>query len=120
MTTNRIPVQRPAQTMISHRALDLFIAMGKLCCSCPSPKPVTQSPCRGCDRWYDLHDELHRELGCKLWDWPCVARQKPKGAGSTYVSADITARMAALQQAAARRTAAGGTPDAEPVEDTAI
>ena len=48
MTTNRTPIQRPALTMITPRALDLYVAMGKLKCSCPSPKPPTQSPCSGC------------------------------------------------------------------------
>ena len=29
-------------------------------------------PCRGCDRWWKLHGKLHRELGCKPWQWPCI------------------------------------------------
>ena len=117
MTTNHTPIQRPALTMITRRALDLFVAMGRLRCTCPSPKPPTQSPCPGCTRWYDLHGDLHSELGCKPWQWPCVARQSPKRAGSPYTNETIAATMTALQEATLRRTASleGGTPDAEPV-----
>ena len=48
---------------------------GQAAVHCPSPKPPTQSPCPGCERWYDLHDELHMELRCKPWEWPCVVRR---------------------------------------------
>ena len=106
MTTNRTPIQRPALTMITPRAIDLYITMGRLRCTCPSPKPVTQGPCSGCARWYDLHDDLHRELGCQPWEWPCVARRSPKRAGSTYWNDDIAARTALLDGAVQQRRAA--------------
>jgi hypothetical protein len=121
MTTNRTPIQRPALTMISPRAVELFEAMGKLRCTCPSPKPPTQSPCPGCRRWYDLHADLHVELGCKPWEWPCVARSTPKRAGSPCWNEDIAARMMLLREAARRRAPATpssleeGDPNAEPV-----
>jgi hypothetical protein len=42
MTTNRTPIQRPALTMISPRAVELFTAMGKLRCTCPPPSPTRE------------------------------------------------------------------------------
>ena len=106
MSTNRTPVRRPAQTTISSRAIDLFEAMSKLKCSCPSPKPVTQGPCAGCEKWFDLHDLLHSELGCQPWEWPCISRLSPKLAGSPTMSKSAPALMAMLKEAAkARRTA---------------
>jgi hypothetical protein len=105
MTTNRTPIQRPALTMISPRAVDLFEAMGRLRCTCPSPKPPTQGPCPGCLQWYDLHAELHDELRCEPWEWPCISRLSPKHAGSPTMSESAPALMALLKQAAkARRT----------------
>jgi hypothetical protein len=105
MTTNRTPVARPAVAQITERAIDLFVAMGKLRCTCPSPRPPTVGPCPGCERWYDLHDELTDELQCEPWQWPCVSRQSPKRAGSTCWNEEIAARMALLKAAAkAQRT----------------
>jgi hypothetical protein len=123
MTTNRTPIQRPALTMITPRAVELFVAMGKLRCTCPPPSPK-RSPCPGCERWYDLHADLHDELQCKPWEWPCVARQSPKRAGSPTWNETIAATMTALQEAARRRAAPSpsreeGDPNAEPVgQDT--
>jgi hypothetical protein len=28
--------------------------------------------CGGCERWWDLHSELHREVRARLWQWPCI------------------------------------------------
>jgi hypothetical protein len=103
--TRRTLLARHSVEQITAHAVDLFVAMGRLRCTCPSPKPPTQSPCPGCTRWYDLHDDLHSELGCKPWEWPCVARQSPKRAGSTCWNEDIADRMAMLREAARRRTA---------------
>jgi hypothetical protein len=104
VTTNRTPIQRPALTTISPRAIELFVAMNKLRCTCPSPKPPTLSPCPGCERWYDLHNELHIELQCRPWQFPCVGRQGPKAAGSPAYNEDIAARMALLDEAVKRRS----------------
>jgi hypothetical protein len=98
--TRRTPLTRPPVGQITPRAIDLYESMGKLKCTCPSPKPPTQGPCPGCSRWYDLHDDLHTELGCRPWEWPCVARQSPKRAGSTCMSESIAATMTALDEAA--------------------
>src|SRR3954447_14558774 len=97
--TRRVLLFRPSAVQITPRAIDLYVAMGKLKCTCPPPSP-TRSPCPSCERWYDLHDELHRELGCKPWEWPCVSRQRPKRGGSPVWNEDIAARMTLLDEAA--------------------
>jgi hypothetical protein len=98
MTTNRTPIQRPALTMISPRAVALYVEMGRLRCTC-APLSPTRSPCPGCARWFDLHNELHMELRGKPWEWPCVVRQSPKRAGSTCMNETIAATMALLDEA---------------------
>jgi hypothetical protein len=106
--TKRVPLaRRPAMQVTAH-AVDLFVAMGKLRCTCPPPEPWPspwRPPCAGCARWEDLHDELHRELRCELWEWPCVARQSPRRAGSPTWNDDIAARMRMLREAARTRKA---------------
>jgi hypothetical protein len=73
--TRRTLIARHSVAQITPNAVDLFVAMGRLRCTCPSPKLPTQEPCPGCARWYDLHADLHVELRLKPWEWPCVSRQ---------------------------------------------
>jgi len=128
MTTNRTPIERPALTMISSRAIDLYVAMGKLRCTCAPPPPEywKHKMCPGCARWYGLQADLHEELRCEPWQWPCVARQSPKRAGSTCWNEDIATRMAMLREAArARRTSSSSPPleegsIAEPVDTSQL
>jgi hypothetical protein len=115
--TRRTPLVRRPAVQITPRAVDLYTAMRKLWCTClPPPRPPERGPCAGCASWYDLHAELHTELGCRPWEWPCVARQSPKRAGSTYWNEDIAARMTALKEAARARRTASPPPSLE--EDT--
>jgi hypothetical protein len=109
--TRRTPLDRPAaQLRITLRAVELYVAMGKLKCTCLPPPPVeywTRKECPACSHWYDLHDQLADELGASVepWEWPIVARQGPKRAGSPAMDAGIAVRMAAFKAAAkARRT----------------
>jgi hypothetical protein len=114
--TRRTPLDRPAVAQVSPGAVDLYIAMSKLWCTCPSPRPPEVGPCPGCAKWYDLHDELDDELQCEPWEWPIVARQSPKRAGSPAMNEGIAARMAMLRAATkARRTASSkeGTSDVD-------
>jgi hypothetical protein len=113
LPTNRTPIARPAATMITARAIDLYESMSRLRCSCPSPKPPTQGPCPSCEAWYDLHDLLHTELNLAPWQWPCVARQSPKRAGSPCWNEDIAARMTMLREAAKARRTAGAREEKE-------
>jgi hypothetical protein len=110
--TRRTPLARRPAVQITPRAVELFAAMGRLRCTC-APPPPERASCPGCQRWYDLHAELHAELGCKPWEWPCVARQSPKRAGSTCMSESVAATMALLQDAVRRRAAASARGEAE-------
>jgi hypothetical protein len=97
--TRRTPLVRRPTVQITPRAVELYVAMGKLRCTCPPPSPG-RTQCPGCARWYDFHAELHDELRCAPWEWPCVARQSPKRAGSTCWNEDVRARLALLKEAA--------------------
>ena len=101
--TKRIPVARRPMEQVTPRAVALFVAMGKLRCTCPPPQQ-TRSPCLGCERWWGLHNELHDELRCKPWERPAVGRQGVNRADSTCSNENIAARMAMLRKAARRRT----------------
>jgi hypothetical protein len=109
--TRRTPLDRPAAQRISERAVDLFIAMGKLRCACVPGAPSWPC-CAGCEKWDDLHSDLHKELRCEPWEWPCVARSSPKHAGSAMMNDEIAARMVMLQEAVKARRAAS-LPQAE-------
>jgi hypothetical protein len=104
--TRRTPLARSPGMQITPRAVDLYAAMGKLRCSCPSPKPPTQGPCPGCARWYDLHDELDDELRLPPWYWPIVGRQGARAAGSPAMNETIAATMKMFEDAIRRRRAA--------------
>jgi hypothetical protein len=85
--TRRVPLDRTAAVQISPRAVDLYLVMSKLKCTCAPPPPEywKHKMCPGCARWYGLQADLHEELRCEPWQWPCVARQSPKRAGSTLL-----------------------------------
>src|ERR1700758_2226251 len=55
--TRRTPINRQHRPPVSVRAVRLFMKMRR---------------CRDSDRWWDLHTELRREVGAKLWEWPCI------------------------------------------------
>jgi hypothetical protein len=119
VTTNRTPIERPAVTMVSSRALDLYEAMSKLRCTC-APPPLEywkHKMCAGCEAWWNLHSELDDELGCEPWQWPCVARQSAKAAGSTCMNDDIAARMATLRAAVKARRASPPSSEKEESSD---
>jgi hypothetical protein len=76
MGTKRVPINRPARMEITNEAIRLFEAMDRIECTCVprdwDGEYWTHMPCPGCDRWWKLHSKLHRELGCKPWEWPCI------------------------------------------------
>jgi len=98
--TKRQPIQLRVLTPITARAVDLYESMQRLRCTCPPLEPLMGEPCPGCKRWFDLHAELHTELGCKPWEWPCASRQGPSHAGDPYSNEDIERRMTMLKDAA--------------------
>jgi hypothetical protein len=80
--TRRTPIAR--QTMspqITPRAAELWLAMRKVSrCACPPyPESFAGRECNNCNKWWDLHSELHTELRCKLWEWPAVPSPRRRG-----------------------------------------
>jgi hypothetical protein len=81
MTTNRTPIQRPALTMITPHAIELFAELERsrrarrhaVDCTI-SEQGLCKSECRACRQWWDLHNELHVELRLKPWQWPCIPK----------------------------------------------
>lgn len=57
MPTKRKPIKRNRTRPITPAALELFRQLRAA---------VTQ------EQWWAVHSQLHRELGCKPWEWPCV------------------------------------------------
>jgi hypothetical protein len=77
---------------ITPAALAAFAAMRELeqRCTCP-PRDwggkywEHPPPCAACEEWWRRHNILHRELGCRPWEWPCVRNpdaKNPYPAGS--------------------------------------
>jgi hypothetical protein len=72
-------VAKTRQRQITPTAVDLFKRMDRLECTCkPLPYPKYTPPCAGCDEWWELHAELWREVGAKLWAYPCIEVPTPE------------------------------------------
>jgi hypothetical protein len=56
--TRRRPPIRPFGPRITRAALDIFVELRKR--KYPTPQ------------WWELHNQLHDELGLKPWEWPAV------------------------------------------------
>ena len=71
--TLRTPINRQPRPRITQRAGELFERMrrGPRCTCAPGN---TREDCPGCERWWDLQDQLHIELHAKPWVWPVIAR----------------------------------------------
>src|SRR5262245_25775226 len=68
--TRRTPIRRQHEPPVSETAIKIFMQMQRLVCTCTPDKPFEDCP--GCKEWSDLHSHLHRELGAKVWEWPCI------------------------------------------------
>lgn len=79
MTTKRTPIKRQGVTQITERAVELFREMERLRTQC-SCLPIDwqneywrRDECDACAKWWDVHFQLHTELGLRPWSsWPCV------------------------------------------------
>jgi hypothetical protein len=78
MITKRTPIRPPGgRKRISAAAIAAFRQMEQLALQCECP-PIDwggkywQRPpaCASCDRWWDQHSILHRELQLEPWYWP--------------------------------------------------
>jgi hypothetical protein len=73
--TKRIPIARQPSLQFSPRAIELFVklerarkqrnALGCIAGDSGSGSGYCSTKCRACRDWYDLHNELHGELGLK-------------------------------------------------------
>jgi hypothetical protein len=74
VTTKRVPIDRPRRHEITARAVELFVAMEKIECVCSARDWAGEywkhEFCQGCERWWRMHSQLHRELRLKPWHWP--------------------------------------------------
>jgi hypothetical protein len=80
MTTNRVPINRPVNTRITPRAIELFKIMEQargqrhlaiIRCDV-NPYGKCKMTCTVCQDWANAHSELHEELHLKPWFWPCL------------------------------------------------
>lgn len=58
MVTKRTPIHRDTRRVITPRALQLFALLRQ-----------TDDK----EKWWAIHSELHDELHCTPWQWPCVS-----------------------------------------------
>jgi hypothetical protein len=118
MSSKRKPISRPLRVQITPLAIRLFTEMAAISCTC-APRDWKgeyrgHQECAGCERWWELHRQLHNELGCRPWQWPCIEHPNsvspyPEGSrtAQTWRPKQEARRMwQALAQAAqeARRT----------------
>ena len=76
MSSKRRPLARPPALQITPLAVNLFTEMAAISCTCAprdwDGKYWGQDQCAGCKRWWELHAQLHDELRCRPWEWPCI------------------------------------------------
>jgi hypothetical protein len=77
--TRRTPLARQAvPQQITPRAVKLFTELerarrARKHADCIDTKQgLCSSECPVCELWYNLHDELHRELKLRPWEFPCL------------------------------------------------
>jgi len=132
----RKPLAHPVRTQqITPRAIQLFDQIRRVRCSCP---PIDWEgeywkgrECPGCKRWWQLHNELHDELGGKPWEWPAIedpetqnpypakypahwSWQADREAQARWLLLAAASREARRQERAARRAKAATAPAAPP------
>jgi hypothetical protein len=76
--TRRRPVNRPPEPPITVQAIRIFDAMKR--CRCTCPPDVAYHDCEGCEKWWELHNQLCAEVNARPWQWPCV--QNPNAPGN--------------------------------------
>jgi hypothetical protein len=82
MTTNRTPIERPVLAKISPRAIELFAELERARrarrhaedCTVGEQGFCRTDRCGACRRWWDVHGDVHEELGLYPWQWPCLPR----------------------------------------------
>jgi hypothetical protein len=103
-TSKRTPIHRSLIMQITPRAVELYRQMCGIRCVCP-PRAYGdryQAPCASCDKWWGLHDQLHRELKLKVWEWPAVLSISGGSRPGADVLEEELRQAAALERRAAR------------------
>src|SRR5262245_42292236 len=71
-----VPKGGDSKEAFTPKAVRLFAAMLECECDCApivwGGKYWERTQCAGCEEWWRLHSLLHKELGAKLWEWPCI------------------------------------------------
>jgi hypothetical protein len=78
--TRRTPLFRQATPQqLTPRAIKLFVELErarrarKHVDDCTVTKHgLCTGDCAACLKWDDLHDQIHRELKLRPWEWPCL------------------------------------------------
>ena len=76
--TRRTPIIRRGTPQISPRALKLFEQAEKArlkrrgAACAVGPYGHCSLECAACRDWSNAHNELHKELGLRPWEWPCL------------------------------------------------
>jgi hypothetical protein len=76
--TKRTPIARQANLQVTPHALALFAATEKAsrqrrAASCVANLyGYCSMECGACQDWANAHSELHKELGLRPWEWPCL------------------------------------------------
>jgi hypothetical protein len=76
--TKRVPIARQSNLQVTPRAMELFEAAEKARskrrgASCiVGPYGHCNMECPACQAWHDAHSQLHRGLGLRPWQWPCL------------------------------------------------
>ena len=62
-------IDKRRDVVISERAVEVFREMKSLArrCVCGG-----SGDCSACERWWDLHSVLYREIGLPPWCWPVI------------------------------------------------
>src|SRR5262245_6934573 len=117
MATKRTPINRSPITQVTARSVQLFDAMRRCRCTCPTPRNPLKR-CSACDRWWRLQNELCDELAAPVWQYPCVedprdGENRP-AAEALWRALDAASREAPRQERAARKAATQPQPDQPP------
>jgi hypothetical protein len=65
-------VDKRRDVVITDRAIAIFREMRAAARRCTCGPDDSIDKCSACERWYDLHSELHSELSLPPWIWPCL------------------------------------------------
>lgn len=75
MTTKRTPKKAATKIKVTDHAVELFKQLRSLpVCVCQwGPNYWDRVVCISCDQWTELSNQLHRELGLFVGDYPAVS-----------------------------------------------